>query len=102
VLGDIQRSVGGNLVQPRTQRAAPLKARQGPPRPEQGFLEGILSVVVGGQHPVTVGVQFRLVGFRQRPEGALITRPGQREQRFPVTAGLVAQATTLSITRQSR
>ena len=48
--------------------------------------------MVGGQHPVTVGVQFRPVRFYQRPEGALITRPSQREQRVTViaTACLVA------------
>jgi hypothetical protein len=60
-LGDIQRRVRGDLVEPGSQRTAALEARESPPRPQQRVLQGILSVLNRPEDPVAVRVEFRAV-----------------------------------------
>ena len=78
----VQRRVGGDLEQPRPDRTAAFEARQGAPGPQQGVLDGVLGVVDGGQHPVTVSLQLGPVNLDQVPKGVLVTAPGRVEQRL--------------------
>ena len=50
----VQAHVGGDAVQPRTGARAPLETIAGLPRPHQRFLDGVLGVEPGPEHPVAI------------------------------------------------
>ena len=51
---------------------AAVERRTGPPRPEEGLLDGILGFLERREHPVTVDVQLATVTRGQRFEGRVV------------------------------
>src|SRR6185312_9464685 len=75
----IQRAVGGDAVQPGTDRPPLLKPRQAAPGGEQRLLEQILGILGRAHDPVDVQLQLTTVGIGQLAERVLVagTRTGE-------------------------
>jgi hypothetical protein len=79
-LGDVERGVGRDPVQPRAQRAAALEAVERLPGAQHRVLQGILGVVGGAEHPVAVRLQLAAVGLDEPLVGALVAVAGGAQQ----------------------
>ncbi len=75
----IQRAVGGDPVQPGTDRRASLELLKAAPRGEQRLLEQVLGVLRRADDPVDVQLELTPVGVGQLAERVLVAgaRPGE-------------------------
>ena len=88
-LDRVQGGVGRDPVEPGAQRAAALELGQSAPGANQRFLERVLGVLDGAQHPVAVGVELGAVGLDQAAIGVLVALAGRLEQlRSPARSNL--------------
>src|SRR5205814_3896331 len=77
---NVQAGVGRDLVQPRAQRAPSLEPRKRAPGPEQRFLQRVLGVVHGAEHPVAMRVKLALVLLHEPAKGVLAAGLGGGQQ----------------------
>jgi hypothetical protein len=71
----IQRAIGGDPVQPGTDRRAFLELLKAAPRGEQRLLEQVLGVVRRADDPVGMQLEFLPVGVGQLAERILLAGP---------------------------
>jgi hypothetical protein len=72
----VEAPVGGDLVQPGTQRGAFLsESADALPGGQHRLLDGVLGVGEGAEHPVAVHLQFPPVGLGQFPKRLSIPCP---------------------------
>ena len=77
----VETDVRHDAVQPRAQRGSPLEPVEALPRPQERFLDGVLRLETGSQHPVgvrgelgPVPLQLELELVRPRDRGPLLRR----------------------------
>jgi len=76
----VEALVGGDPVEPRPHRGAPLEPGQAPPGGQQRVLHGVLGVLDGAEHPVAVHQQLPPVRLGQLAERVTVADPGPRHQ----------------------
>ena len=76
----VERRVGGDLVQPRAGRAAPVEARQPAPGAQERVLQRVVGVVHRAEHAVAVRVQFAAMGLDEAAERVLVALLGRVQQ----------------------
>jgi hypothetical protein len=70
----VQADVRRDPVEPGTERAATLELGQAAPRPQEGFLQGVLGVLQGAEHAIAVRVELCVVLPDDVTEGVLVAR----------------------------
>jgi hypothetical protein len=76
----VEADIGRDLVEPRAKRASSLESFQPPPRPQEGFLEGVLGVVDRAQHPIAVSVELLAVGLDEAAVGVVVAPASRLQQ----------------------
>jgi len=80
VADGVQAAVGGDAVEPRTQRRTTCEAAQAVPGRDQRLLEEVLGISQRAEHPVTVQVQLARVRTGELAEGLIIPRLSSLEE----------------------
>ena len=76
----VETPVGGDPVQPGTQRGASLEPFEALPGGQQRVLQGVLGVLEGPEHPVAVHVKLSTVRLGHLPERVTVPDPRPRHQ----------------------
>ncbi len=71
-----QADVGGNTIQPGSERAAAGEAGEMAPGPQQGLLQGVFGILNRAQHTVAVQMQLTQGGLSQPAERLGVTGRG--------------------------
>src|SRR6266545_2020430 len=76
----VEAPVGGDPVEPGADRGAALEPSEALPGSQQRVLEGVLGVLEGSEHPVTVHLELPTVRLGQRPERLAVPGPRPADQ----------------------
>ena len=75
----VEAGVGGDPVEPGSQRGVSLEPPEAPPGGQQGLLKGVLGILHRTEHPVAVHPELAPVRLGELFEGIAITGAGPRD-----------------------